>query len=102
LTKAAIAREAGVHVSTLYRLPGISADLALIQKPVKRSTDKGQRSRSKRMASVIAENRGLRRELKLALQENFRLSRELERYDPNLGTTSVVNIADARSRKRRS
>jgi hypothetical protein len=93
LTKAAIAREARVDVSTLYRYPTLLAEIDSAPSTASVRTAKASVQRRNKLVNRID---ALNRDLNAALQENLRLSRILAKYDPTLGIPQPTSLSEKR------
>lgn len=99
LTRQAVVREARISSATLYRYPEI---LVRLTEAIEAETDKQQRvkpseQRRKQFVETIAKLEGDR---SMLLAENFRLTRELAKYDPRLGLSEPIQLDSKRSQKR--
>jgi hypothetical protein len=100
LTRQAVVREARISSATLYRYPEI---LVQLTEAIEAETDKQQQrakpseQRRKQFVETIAKLEGDR---SMLLAENFRLTRELAKYDPRLGLSDPIQLDSKRSQKR--
>ena len=90
ITLAALALEASVHISTLYRMPSTMLLFRKLTGPVHNVKRNNVHSHRQNTLYIL-----LKRQLKLAIQEQLRLSRALEKLDPTLGIEPVVQMDEA-------
>lgn len=99
VTKAAVAREARINIATLYRFPELC-------KEIDRAADSTPLHRQQRSSQIrnklVREIAQLKSDLTKALQENLRLTRALEKYDPDLGLRKPIDLAEKRRKRRQA
>jgi|ERR1700729_1668610 len=96
ITKAAVAREARINIATLYRFPDLCAEIDVaipIAAPSRNPQAEKIRNR------LLNEVTSLKDQLRKVLQENLRLARALEKYDPSLGVSVAINLDERRKRQ---
>jgi hypothetical protein len=98
ITKQAIAREAGISSATLCRYPDLVARIGAVAGDAVKQRLKPSEQRRARMVDDIAQRD---REIAALLSENFRLTRELAKYDPHLGATPPANLERKRAERRK-
>lgn len=100
VTKAAIAREARINIATVYRFPDLCAEIdAVTREAPARRQQRSIQVRNKLVKEITL----LKDQLNKALQENLRLARTLEKYDPTLGIPEPIALDERRkTRKKRA
>ncbi len=88
ITKQAVAREAGVSSSTLYRFPELVGEIESCRADV--SVSLRVRSSEQRRKKLVDELEERDRRIDLLLSENLRLMRALEQHDIDLNDSPVV------------
>jgi hypothetical protein len=99
ITKEAVAREARIAPSTLYRLPEVCAEIAASEKV---STLQAASPAEQRRRAFLDTIRSLEEKNAALLAESLRLTRALAKFDPTLGIGSVPSLDQHRAKPQAS